>query len=324
MKKLSSNGNQDVNYATNNYSREQTKSDKTESINLLNYRDEVIRYCQTNLRPKTTEIYERTFRLLMEQVGEIEINAITPTNLENYKNIRSKCVSKTTTNMELRTLKTIFELAVKWNYLNENPAKNLKQIRIPDKEYLRFSKEELLKILSFAKDEVFKTFILFAYYTGMRSSEICNLQWSDIDLDKNMIFIRNKDSFSTKTGKNRRIPINEGLKLILQKYINLITLFNTITDDGYVFVNNYKTKFNKDIISKRFKRIIRKAGLSEKFHFHCLRHSCLTDLVQNGVNVYNIKEIAGHSSIKTTENYLHASLDELQKSMNVLSLYNYS
>ncbi len=300
------------------------QSRKVRFTALSEFRIEILNYCQTNLRPKTTEIYERTLRLLIEQLGNISIKKIAPTDLECYKNKRVISASKTTTNMEIRTLKTIFGLAAKWNYLKINPATNLKQIRIDEKEYLRFSKEELTKIISLTKDEVFKTIILFAYFTGMRSSEICNLQWSDVDFENNIVFVRNSDIFSTKTGKNRRIPMNESLKIYLLNYRDLVENFNAIIPTDLVFKNNVDTKFNKDIISKRFKRIVRKAGLSEKFHFHCLRHSCFTDLVQSGANVYNVKEIAGHSSIKTTENYLHASMDELHKSMNMLTIYNYS
>lgn len=301
-----------------------SKSGRKQSITLSMFKDEIIRYCQTNLRPKTTEIYARSLRLLLEQLGDVVIRKIPPTSLENYKNIRSKNVGKTTVNMEVRTLRTIFGLAVKWGYITNSPAINLKQIKIADKEYLRFSKDELKKIVSFTKDEVFKMFILTAYYTGMRSSEICNLQWKDINIEANIIHVRNKNDFNTKTGKNRRIPLNMELKKQILQYLDSAKNFRVIQQEDYVFKNNNGTIFNKDIIAKRFKRIIRKAGLSEKFHFHCLRHSCLTDLVQSGVNVHNVKEIAGHSSIKTTENYLHASMEELYKSMNMLSINSYS
>ena len=73
-------------------------------------------------------------------------------------------------------------------------------------------------------------------------------------------------------------------------------------------------------MTRLFKKYVRKAELPEKFHFHCLRHTFITELIKNGININYVKELAGHSDIKTTMNYIHIITDDLRKAVN--SIYS--
>ena len=72
------------------------------------------------------------------------------------------------------------------------------------------------------------------------------------------------------------------------------------------------------IVSFEVVRNSSKLGFPEKYHFHCLRHTFITLLARKGVNIYDLKQLAGHSDIKTTELYMHNVTDDLRNAVNML------
>ncbi len=88
--------------------------------------------------------------------------------------------------------------------------------------------------------------------------------------------------------------------------------------EGYVFCKEDGEKFTGDYFSRRFKRACRAAGMDKSIHFHSLRHSFASNLAQQGVSLYVIKELLGHSSVSTTEIYSHLNLETLKEAISVL------
>ena len=72
-------------------------------------------------------------------------------------------------------------------------------------------------------------------------------------------------------------------------------------------------KYSNNFISKNWKRALRKAGMNESVCFHSIRHSAISHALNNGAPLTAVKEFAGHSSIQTTQIYLHTNLDDLRK-----------
>ena len=165
-----------------------------------------------------------------------------------------------------------------------------------------------------------KNVVTVALSTGCRLNEILNLQVKDIDLSQRIITIRNKNDFKTKSGRIRRIPIADSLEMLLRSLLgydsNVYELNNT---ERYLFANENGFRYNKDYISRRFKRYLRACNMPEKFHFHCLRHTYITNLVKAGANMNYIKQIAGHADLKTTENYIHIGVEDLRNAVNKVS-----
>ena len=84
---------------------------------------------------------------------------------------------------------------------------------------------------------------------------------------------------------------------------------------GYVFCKKDGTKYCGNYISRKFKKACTTAGVEKEIHFHSLRHSFASNLVQKGVSLYTIKELLGHSSITTTEIYSHLNMDCLREAI---------
>jgi integrase len=113
--------------------------------------------------------------------------------------------------MIYRILKSAFEKAVQWNYIESNPFDKIKLPKIPQNKPVFISDIELKQIVSYEKDKILKDIYLFAFYSGCRINEILNLKWNNINFSERFISIKNDETFTTKSKKERIIPINNYL-----------------------------------------------------------------------------------------------------------------
>lgn len=285
---------------------------------------EILNYSKNDFRSKTLQIYKSSFENLKSFLTDKPIQLVTVKDIENYKSSRLQKINSTSFNIELRTLKAGFNKAMKLGYINSNPVNSVKQIPITEKKILCFADDQIRTLLKNTQSELLKRFILVSLFTGMRINEIVNTQWKDIDFENGVISVSNKDSFKTKSGKNRMIPINEGLKTLLDKMFESELMTGNIAGynflDKYIFHKHSNVKYASDYISKKFKELLRRLNFDEKFHFHCLRHTFITNLIKAGSNINYVKELAGHSDIKTTMNYIHIQTKDLFETINKLKI----
>lgn len=164
------------------------------------------------------------------------------------------------------------------------PKSEKKLPRVIDKDYL-------INCISKIQNLKHKAIIMLAFSTGMRVSEVCNLQLTDIDSRRMLIHIKN-----AKGRKDRIVKLSpavlETLRLYFKKYKPKQYLFNGQFDLQY---------------SPRSCNQIVKKYIGADYHFHLLRHSSFTALLDSGVDLRIIQKLAGHNSIKTTTIYTHVS-----------------
>lgn len=231
-----------------------------------------------------------------------------------------------------RTLKAAFNKAKEWEYVKEN---YFLKIKLPEKQKLApvfLNSEQLIVISDQLKNETIKDIIIFAFHTGMRLDEIINLRWKNVDLENRVITVGD-ENFTTKGRKQRFIPIcEEALEALLRmknsecRVLNINPLCPSGISplkkggefSGFVFCKANGKKYTGDHISQSFKRACKAAGLDHSIHFHSLRHSFASNLVQKGVPLYTKKELLGHSSISTTEIYSHLNMETLREAIKKL------
>ena len=93
---------------------------------------------------------------------------------------------------------------------------------------------------------------------------------------------------------------------------------NYSLETNFVFKNVKGFKLNDSFVSKNFKKAVRETDLDEKIHFHTLRHSFASTLVQNGASLYVVKELLGHEDISTTQIYSHLNKESLYQAVQLL------
>lgn len=256
---------------------------------------------------------ELSFRQLRNHSGDLNISTMTRQTAQKFiSSVFSN--AKGASALYHRTLKAAFNRAVEWEYIKENPFKYVKLPRTIKKIPLYIEEGELNKILKETENPDLEDLFALAFYSGLRLGEILNLKWEHINFQEKMIYVRNQKGFTLKGKKDRVVPINSKLEDILKtRYENIPG-----TEERYVFEKCPGIKYNADFVSKKFKKSIIAAGLNSDIHFHTLRHSFASNLVQRGASLYVVKELMGHSDISTTQVYSHLNTESLITAIRLL------
>lgn len=197
--------------------------------------------------------------------------------------------------------------------MEKNPFKDFKLPKIQYKTPNFISQEELKLIIETTDQKILRYIFTFAFYTGLRLSEITNLKWEDVNLFNQIIQVGAND-FITKSKKIRIIPLAKPATEILTK----IKSDHYSNEIEYVFCKNRYSKYSGDYISRQFKKVVRKTGLKKDFKFHSLRASFGSYLLQKGVPISSISKLLGHFSIAVTEkHYASLSLNNLIDAIKV-------
>lgn len=276
---------------------------------LFDFRDKVLEYAKAFHSFGTFQLYETTFKYFCELIGNVPIDSITPLQIESFKISRLNSVTPSRVNIYLRNLKASFNHAISWGLLTNNPANGIKKLREYQVERKIFKPDEIEKLLAVVDYEPLYKLIVVAFYTGCRLSELLHLQYCDIDWIEKSLIIRNKESFTTKSGKVRRIPISSKIP---------IEWLQSEKQQDYIFKNCKGKRNKKDYMGQLMREYTKKAGLPKGLTFHCLRHTFITNLLRKGVSIYIVKKLAGHADIKTTELYAHLVTDDLKEAVNCL------
>ncbi len=293
--------------------RKETKQ-QIKSISLSQFKEEYVDYIKPTKSKSYVRSIELSFKMLIAFTGDLSLSKLELHTLDKFI---THTFARTPRGASLyyRTLKAAFSKAVLWNYLSENPLKKIKTPKVSKVFPVFISETELKTILENTQDAYLKDLFFTAFYTGMRLGELVNMKWSWVDLKQNQITVQCSEFFTTKSKKERIIPFNPNLKSII---INQFPKVFSIKNDEYVFSKLPGVKFNEDFISKQFKVSIRAAKLDERIHFHTLRHSFASLLVQRGVSLYVVKELLGHEAISTTQIYSHLQQQNLKDAINIL------
>ena len=100
--------------------------------------------------------------------------------------------------------------------------------------------------------------------------------------------------------------------------MNRFNKVNNANNNNYIFSRVKGIKLNEDYASKHFKKAVRDSGLNDNIHFHTLRHSFASRLIQKGASVFVVKELLGHEDIKTTQIYSHLQTQDLEEAVKLL------
>jgi integrase/recombinase XerC len=146
------------------------------------------------------------------------------------------------------------------------------------------------------------------YATGLRISELCNLQFSNIDFQEQSLRVVGKGN------KERIVPFTNSALESLKKWV--VYRKENFQFSPYLFINKHNEKLNDRVVRKKISDYSIKFGIKE-FSPHSLRHSIATHLINNNVDIRIVQELLGHSSLATTQKYTHISTDHLKKSYNM-------
>ncbi|MCF8239765.1 MAG: tyrosine-type recombinase/integrase [Melioribacteraceae bacterium] len=282
-----------------------------ELVYLNEFKKEYLAYIQPIKSAKYIKSIKLSFRQFENTIGNLPLSAIDVKTIDKFITITFTRAQKGA-HLYYRTLKAAFTKAVAWGYLAENPFKKIKFPRIAKSHPVFISTSEFELILSKTKEPILADLFTITFYTGMRQGELVNMKWDWIDFNNSTITTKIAGSFQTKSKKERIIPMNKKVSEIIK------ALLGSSEKNDYVFTNEKGEKLNEDFVSKKFKKSVRAAKLNDEIHFHTLRHSFASNLVQKGVSLYVVKELLGHEDLSTTQIYSHLQRQNLKNAIYLL------
>ncbi len=162
------------------------------------------------------------------------------------------------------------------------------------------SDREVLSLIGSIRSIKHRCIVSVLYATGMRISEVLNLELRHIDFDRGTIHV-----VQSKGAKDRLIGLSPALKILIENYLL------EFSPQRYLFTGSGGGPYSASSVRQIIKHATAKAGIQKKVTPHVLRHSYATHLIDNGVNLRHVQELLGHSKPETTMIYTHVSVQKL-------------
>lgn len=245
---------------------------------------------------------------LIPHFGTRRLCDITLREIQAYHAKVTKTLAPSTANRHLALLSKMFSLALQWDRITKNPCIGIKKFK-EDNQIQRFLSPEEIGRLYQAMDadynKIATNALKLLLLTGCRREEVLQAKWEDISLETGTWFLP-----KGKTG-SRYIQVNGAAKELLESIVR--------TDSPYVFPGRDDPKKPINNPRKCFTRVLKAAGI-EHIRVHDLRHSHASMLVNQGVSLFMVQKILGHSSPKTTMRYSHLSDSTLRAASETVSV----
>jgi len=259
------------------------------AIKFSEYLREYLELRKNRVAEKTITRDRQAMESLMNSAGDLFLTRIRAEHIEKWLSELLQTRKQATANCLLRHCKACFNYAVKLNYIRDNPTKEIKAIREPEKAIRILTQSEVTDILN-TMPEAWQDLIRVALATGARAGELCRLEKKDVNIDEGYIVIRSTADNPTKNRKSRTVPIPDSSIDLFLKLLGIADRFLLTTENG--------SEWTVDHISKGFKRYSKKAKIV--CTFHDLRRTYGGWLVMSGADLVTVQQNLGHSSITVT------------------------
>jgi site-specific recombinase XerD len=262
------------------------------------------------LKTGSYDFYEKYLRHISDYIGNLEIEKLTKHDvyhmLDKKKNDNPN-ISNATLNKYITVTKTMYHFITD----KRLPIQKLKekQVKIPIIE-----SDIINKIFTYYKNNLddkvqFRNYIYYrlSLETGLRLNEIINIKMENINMQERLIYVT-----VTKTDVDRFVSFSDETRILLHKFILLF-------HDGYEYLFiNFKTgkRLSKSSIESQTQALKSKLNIKQSISPHKWRHTFATKFITKGGNLTFLQKFLGHTSLKTTQKYLHLTTQDLLDEYN--------
>ena len=224
----------------------------------------------------------------------------------------SQNLKSTSVNRKISSLKTFFNFLLKKKLINANPFADQIMPKKPVSLPKSISEDDVVKLLDAPKSDSLiglrdKAMLELLYASGVRISELVNIKFSDLDLERNIIKVFGKGS------KERLVPFGEDAAQCISAYIDERKKNKDIASIKYIFLNNRGSKISRHAFWHRLKEYCLEIGLKQDISPHTLRHAFATHLLNRGADLRSVQVLLGHSDLSTTQIYTHIAKQRLSE-----------
>jgi site-specific recombinase XerD len=272
--------------------------------------------CSVNT-PKTATSNRSALNELCRFVGAGTIlSKITTADCERFLAKKTVDASLWTARKYYLALGAMFERAKTWGHLMENPWRKVKKPRVPQVVPAYFTRQQFRDLMAQIDNRDLRELVVVAALTGLRQGEILAMEWSWIDFSAKLLLVQNSAHFTTKSKRVRVVPLCDEVMTVL------LSRRERANDKGGLVFNRRGYALTPSYVTHKFKKAVLKAGLPDRLHWHSLRHSFASWLVQGGVSLFQVGKLLGHSTTSVTEIYAHLVPQDMHGVLGPLHLDN--
>lgn len=278
-----------------------------------NYVNDFLGYLdiELNYSEHTILSYNNDLDKFIKYLDNKDVLKVSTKDIENYlnslNNIKDVSLAHT-----ISVLRSFYTYLIKTGLIASSPIEAIKQpklgVHLPT--YLTIEEINILLDIDIKSpfDARNKAILELMYGTGLRISEVVDLEYNNIDYDECIVRVMGKGS------KERIIPINDIALMSIKNYYDIYRSQLCIKgSSNYLFLNNHGQKMTRQGIFKMIKKECLLKKINKNISPHTLRHTFATHLLSNGADLRVIQELLGHSDISTTQIYTHISKEELKE-----------
>lgn len=276
---------------------------------------------EKNFSKHTIMAYSSDILSFLVWLNDRNIEEVNYTNIKEYLlYIQQFNYTKTTTARKIASLRTFYRFLYREKIIDTNPALG---VHSPKKgkslpEFLTESEiEQILNNIKMDSPAGYRNRVILEllYATGMRISELSNLNFENLNLEENEIKVFGKGS------KERIVLVSQRAKSYLESYIKTARYLIFKSADNKpqdpVFINKTGYRLQPQSVRIAINEVMDRIELPKHVTPHVFRHSFATKLLENGADLRVVQELLGHSSISNTQIYTHVSAERLKQSYNI-------
>ncbi len=266
---------------------------------------------------RETIVHERSVfnKWLSPLFGALPLKSISPLRLETLKSQMTKAgLSPRSVQYALAITRQVFNEARRRGvFTGENPAGKVRFPKVDNRRLRFLTPEEAAALLAELErtDPEAREMALLSLHCGLRASEIFKLTWQDLDPGRDLIAVKD-----TKSGRSRFAHMTAGVKEML--------LSKDIGEPSALLYPGPGGALRREV-PRTVKAAIDALGFNEgrtdprdRLVFHSLRHSFASWLVQQGVDLYTVRELMGHSTLAMTQRYAHLAPENTRRAIDTL------
>ena len=269
---------------------------------------------ERRLSDNTIDGYKRDlydfYKFVNKSYKDVSVNDIV-----KYITYLNRKISAKSINRHIVSIKNFFKYLERNDLIKNNPCTDITGLKTPKKMPRVLSEEDINKLLDIKLTDAYsyrnKAMLELMYSSGLRVSELLNLELSNIDFNMNLVRIYGKGN------KERIVPIDDIATKYLYEYINIYR--NTLLKNNVsniLFLNSRGDKLSRQGFFKILREIALEKGIKRDISPHTLRHSFATHLLDHGADLRSIQTMLGHENIETTQIYTHVSNNYIKENYN--------
>lgn len=274
---------------------------------------------EKNFSKHTIRAYQSDILSFLLWLDNTPIEETNHTKLKDYLVfIQRFNYSKTTLSRKIAAIRTFYRFLYREKIIETNPANSVHAPK-RNKSLPKFlTGQEIEQILNNIKIDTpagyrNRVILELLYATGMRVSELSNLNFGNLNLAENEITVMGKGA------KERIVLVSSRAKDFLEKYLRTVRFMIPEAgtkieenENSPIFINKTGFRLQPQSIRTALNDIVKKIELPKKVTPHVFRHSFATKLLENGADLRVVQELLGHASISNTQIYTHVSTERLK------------